>query len=55
MGILFIPQMFSVWSHSGMILTRETEEFGEELVAVPVCPPQIPHGLTQALLQEASD
>jgi hypothetical protein len=33
---------------SGMVLTGETEELGEEPVPVPLCPPQIPHGLTRA-------
>jgi hypothetical protein len=27
---------------------RENEELGEEPVSVPLCPLQIPHGLTQA-------
>jgi hypothetical protein len=31
-----------------MVLTGETEELGEEPVPVPLCPPQIPHGLTRA-------
>jgi hypothetical protein len=31
----------------GMILTGETEELGEKSVPLPVCPPQIPHGLTK--------
>jgi hypothetical protein len=30
------------------ILTGETEELGEKPVPVPLCPPQIPHGLTRA-------
>jgi hypothetical protein len=35
----------SVESHTGMILTRKTDEFGENPVPVPLCPPQIPQGL----------
>jgi hypothetical protein len=35
-------------SHGGMILTGETEELGGKLVAVPLYPPQIPHGMTRA-------
>jgi hypothetical protein len=31
----------SVESHGGMILTGETDELGEKLVPVPLCPPQI--------------
>jgi hypothetical protein len=29
-----------------MKLTRETEVLGEKPVPLPLCPPQIPHGLT---------
>jgi hypothetical protein len=28
-----------------MILTGETDALGENTVPVPLCPPQIPHGL----------
>jgi hypothetical protein len=35
-------------SNGGMISTGETDELGVEPVAVPLCPPQIPHGLTRA-------
>jgi hypothetical protein len=35
-------------SHNGIILAAETEEIGEKIVSVPLCPPQIPHILTQA-------
>jgi hypothetical protein len=31
-----------------MILTGKPEELGETPVPVPLCPPQIPHGLTRA-------
>jgi hypothetical protein len=34
--------------HCGMILTGKTEELGEKPFPVPLCPPQIPHGLKQA-------
>jgi hypothetical protein len=47
-SILHIPQMMSLKSDGGMILTGETEELGEKPVPVTLCPPQIPHGLTQA-------
>jgi hypothetical protein len=30
-----------------MKLTGETEELGEKPVPVPLCPPQIPHGLNR--------
>jgi hypothetical protein len=32
---------------SRWIVTRENEELGEEPVPVPLCPPQISHGLTR--------
>jgi hypothetical protein len=32
-------------NNGGMILTEETEELGEKSVLVPLCPPQILHGL----------
>jgi hypothetical protein len=35
-------------SHGGMILTGETEELGEILISIRLCPPQIPHGLARA-------
>jgi len=38
----------SLESDGGMILTGETEELGEKPVPVPLCPPQIPYGLTRA-------
>jgi hypothetical protein len=38
----------SLESDGGIILTGETEELGEKPVPVPLCPPQIPHGLTRA-------
>jgi hypothetical protein len=47
-GPSFIPQVIHEWicSSSGMILTGETKGFGEKPVPVPICPPQIPYGLT---------
>jgi hypothetical protein len=42
------PDDMSMDSHSGMILTGEIEELGEEPTLVPLCPPQIPHGVTLA-------
>jgi hypothetical protein len=30
-----------------MICMGKTEELGEKPVPVPLCPPQIPHGMTQ--------
>jgi hypothetical protein len=47
-SILCIPQMIWVWT--AMVewyWQRKTEELGEKPVPVPLCPPQIPHGLTQ--------
>jgi hypothetical protein len=44
--IVHPPDDIWVWSSGGMILMGKTEEFGENPVPVPLCPPQIPHGLT---------
>jgi hypothetical protein len=38
----------SMQSHGGMTLTGEPEELGEKPVPVPLCSPQIKHGLTWA-------
>jgi hypothetical protein len=38
----------SMESHGGMILTEETEELGEKPVPLPLCPLQVPRGLTRA-------
>jgi hypothetical protein len=48
--ILRIPQMIWVLeSDGGMIYWHDkTEELGEKPVPVPLCPPQIPYGLTRA-------
>jgi hypothetical protein len=37
----------NIKSHSGMILTEETEELGEKLAPVPLFSPQISHTLTR--------
>jgi hypothetical protein len=43
------PHDMSLESHCGMIyLQGKTEELGEKPVPVPLCPPQILHGLTRA-------
>jgi hypothetical protein len=45
--ILRITHMMSLESDGGMIYCQgKTEELGEKPVPVPLCPPQIPHGLT---------
>jgi hypothetical protein len=47
-SILRIPQM-SLESDGGMIYWQgKTEELGDKPVPVPLCSPQIPHGLTRA-------
>jgi hypothetical protein len=38
-----------------MILMGETEELGEKHALVPLCPPQIPHGLTRACTQASKN
>jgi hypothetical protein len=38
-------------SDTGMILTGEIEELVQKPVPVPLCPPQIPHGLTRVQTQ----
>jgi hypothetical protein len=45
--IVHPPDDTWVWE-PWMILTGKTEELGEKPVPVPLCPPQIPHGVTQA-------
>jgi hypothetical protein len=48
-SILRIPQMIWVWKATVEWYRQgKTEELGEKPVPVPLCPPQIPHGLTQA-------
>jgi hypothetical protein len=48
MGIFFISQMVyesgEPWWND---IDRKTEELGEKPVPVPLCPQQIPHGLTR--------
>jgi hypothetical protein len=38
-----------VWNIVSMLLAGETELLGEKSVLVPLCPPQIPHGLSLVL------
>jgi hypothetical protein len=46
--LVFIPRLHkNMKSHSGMILTENTEGPGEKYVPVPLCPTQIPHGLNR--------
>jgi hypothetical protein len=47
-GPLSIPQMIHewIWSSGGMILTGENRRTLRNPVPVPLCPPQIPHGLS---------
>jgi hypothetical protein len=48
-SILRIPQMIWVWRATvEWYWQGETEELGENPVPVPLCSPQIPHGLTRA-------
>jgi hypothetical protein len=44
-SVVHPPDDTSMESHSGVILTGETEEPGEKPVPVPLCLPQITHGL----------
>jgi hypothetical protein len=55
MGLLFIPQMIHEYGELRWNdIDRKTEELEEYLVPVPVCPSQIPHGLTQAQTQASA-
>jgi hypothetical protein len=48
-SILRIPQMIWVWRATvEWYWQGKTEELGEKPVQEPLCPPQIPHGLTRA-------
>jgi hypothetical protein len=48
-SILRIPQMIWVWRATvEWYWQGKTEKLGEKPVPVPLCPPQIPHGLTRA-------
>jgi hypothetical protein len=50
--ILFIPHTIWVWRTTmGWYWQGKTEELGEKPVPVPLCPPQIPHGLTRAWIR----
>jgi hypothetical protein len=43
------PDDIWVQSHGGLILTKEKpKNSGEKPVPMPLCPPQVPHGLTHA-------
>jgi hypothetical protein len=46
--IVHPPDDIWIWSSGWMILRGKTEELWEKPVPVPLCPPQIPHGLTLA-------
>jgi hypothetical protein len=46
-GQSYSPEQPTMESHGGIISTGETEELRENPVPVPLCPPQILHGLTQ--------
>jgi hypothetical protein len=49
MRLLFVPQV--IYENGGMMewyWQGKTEELGETPVPVPLCPPQIPLGLTRA-------
>jgi hypothetical protein len=58
MDILFIPQIIYIYmimeKDGGMILTGKTEELGEKLVPVSLCPPQIPHELTRERTRDSA-
>jgi hypothetical protein len=48
-GLLFIPQVVWGWrTMVGLYWQDKTKEIVEKPGPVPICPPQIPHGLTQA-------
>jgi hypothetical protein len=48
-SILRIPHMIRVWRATmEWYWQGKTEELGEKPVPAPLCPPQIPHGLTRA-------
>jgi hypothetical protein len=44
-GLLFILMIW-VRSPGGKMLTGKSKELSEKLGPAPLCPPQIPHGLT---------
>jgi hypothetical protein len=44
MGLLFIPQIYEYgiwWNDTDR---KKLKDLGEKPIAVPLCPPQIPHG-----------
>jgi hypothetical protein len=45
-GLFLSSRWMRIEIHSGMIFTGIIEELGEKPVPIPLCPPQIPHGLT---------
>jgi hypothetical protein len=50
------PDDVSLESDGGIIHLRgKTEELGEKPVPVPLCPPQIPYGLTRARIWPATN
>jgi hypothetical protein len=54
-SILRIPQMIWVWRATVEWYWQvKTEELGEKPVPVPLCPPQIPHGLTRARTRDCA-
>jgi hypothetical protein len=54
-SILCIPQMIQVWRATvEWYWQGKTEELWEKLVPVPLCPRQIPHGLTWARTQASA-
>jgi hypothetical protein len=40
------PNYVWLWSPGGMILIGELKNFQKKPILMPLCPPQIPHGLT---------
>jgi hypothetical protein len=55
LAILRIPQMIWVWRATvEWYWQGKTEELGEKPVPVPLCPPQIPHGLTRARTRDSA-
>jgi hypothetical protein len=50
-SLSFIPQMIYIWATVEWYWQGKTKELREKCVPVPLCPPQIPHGLNQAQTQ----
>jgi len=54
-SILRTPQMIWAWRATvEWYWQGKTEELGEKPVPVPLCPPQIPHGLTRERTQSSA-